>query len=1820
MRHSFHSARILPYMRKPLISMVSATAMLFFYPMFAFTAPTSGVTVKGSAIISQSGTTTTIDQGSARAVIDWGGFSINSNELVMFNQPNSSAAVLNRVKGGDPTTILGQLSANGRVFIANPNGIVFGAGSKIDVAGLVATTLSISNDDFMSGHNLFSQDLSKANSYVVNQGEIHVADNGFCFLVAPGVSNKGTIVAQLGKVVMASGKELTLDFNGDGLMTYTVSGKVLDSVIGPDGQPMSSGVANSGTVTAKGGDVVLVGNASGNVFSSVVNNSGIIEATALNVEGGSVVLSGGDEGITANTGTIDVSGKLAGQKGGKVEVLGDKVGLFDGTRIDASGDAGGGTVLIGGDYQGKNPEVQNASRTFVGSDAKINADATGNGDGGKVIVWSNDGTKFFGNISARGGELGGNGGFAEVSGKAALDFNGSADLRAPQGSVGTLLLDPLDMYIGGILDVDWYLYQTGPYNYYFIPFPDLLYPNGVLLPGTLVSQLSLGNVLVTTGELGTSGSGDITVASSINWIGGYKLTLSAYRDIIINNGVDIQNNGIGGMALNAGGSVSIGGNLATFGDVAVTAGGGIGQAAAAVIMGNKVTLNSMFIIGGGGYFNTMATNLDVTTTSPFFGVDISNTFSTLTDLTLRVNQADVHVLQTGVNVFDFVAASSTLTSSGLTNLTFSNTGGGVTLAGATYVGNALNVYAYGGSISQSPGASVIVGGPTTLYARSGGSPSDINLFSPSNNFQGAVYSDGANVTLVDGVGGLILGTTIAAGDLVATSTGGALTTSGNISTTGGGSIFLSTTGAGNGITLSNTVTANGAGNVTLNADAGTVAINAGVSSTSGDIVVTGDAVTQGVNITTGTVGPNIGTVSVTADNGSITMADLTKSQTDSGAIVYNATGDVALSQLNSTSGAINVTADSDTNGAGKITDILTNGSGGEGGSNIITSGTATLSAATGIGTSVFDEDIDTTIGTLVASNSTSGVIYVQESSGLSIGGAGVQTLGGSGNIHIDVAAGDLDVNSGVTAQGSGSITLTAAGSITQNADITTGSVGTDSGAVSVAAFGGNLTMIDGKKTTSQSGSITNRATGDVALSQLISTSGAINVTADSDTNGAGQITDILTNGIGGEGASNLITSGTVTLSAATGIGSSAVDADIDTTIGTLVATNSTSGDIYVQESNGLSIGGTGVRTLAGNGNINIDVDAGGLLVGSVVTAHGSGNVTLNADAGMVAINAAVSSTSGDIVVTGDAVTQDSNITTGTVGIDVGTVSVTADNGSITMGNLSTTQTNSGSIVYGATQNVGLSLLTSTTGTIDVTAGSGGSVLGEITDQTTLENANLVTTGQVTLTAETGIGASGTADIDTNIDLVQATNNTSGDIYLQELAATNGFTINGTGVRTLAGNGNINIDVDAGNLTVNSVVTAHGYGNVTLNADGGLIDINAVVSSTSGDIVVTGDAVTQDSNITTGTVGPDIGTVVVTADNGSITMADGTATSTNTGTIDYSATGSVALSLLTSTSGDIGVTAGSGGSVVGAITDNTAPGEGANLVTSGTATLTAETGIGAAGAPDIDTTIGTLVATNNTSGDIYVQESSGLIIGGTGVRTLGGNGNINIDVDAGNLTVNSVVTAHGYGNVTLNADAGLIDINAVVSSTSGDIVVMGDAVTQDSNITTGTVGSDVGTVQVIADNGSITMADLTTTSTSTGTIDYTATGNVALSLLTSTSGNIGVTAGSGGSVVGAITDNTALENANLVTSGTATLTAETGIGAAGAPDIDTTIGTLVATNNTSGDIYVQETNGLIIGGTGVRTLGGNGNINIDVDAGNLTVNSVVTAHGYGNVTL
>ncbi|NJN40072.1 MAG: hypothetical protein HC807_03320, partial [Gammaproteobacteria bacterium] len=181
----------------------------------------------------------------------------------------------------------------------------------------------------------------------------------------------------------------------------------------------------------------------------MVNNTGVIEARSVSTRNGVIRLEGGESGVVATSGTLDASGRGARETGGYVEITGEKVALLPGSRVDAAGTSGGGTILIGGDLQGGNPAVRNADRTFIAQGAAVSADAVANGDGGKIIVWGTTSAQVHGTLTANAGSEGGDGGFVETSGKH-LDVDGARiEAAAPSGRGGTWLLDPYNLTISG---------------------------------------------------------------------------------------------------------------------------------------------------------------------------------------------------------------------------------------------------------------------------------------------------------------------------------------------------------------------------------------------------------------------------------------------------------------------------------------------------------------------------------------------------------------------------------------------------------------------------------------------------------------------------------------------------------------------------------------------------------------------------------------------------------------------------------------------------------------------------------------------------------------------------------------------------------------------------------------------------------------------------------------------------------------------------------------------------------------------------------------------------------------------------------------------------------------------------------------------------------------------------------------------------------------------------------------------------------------------------------------------------------------------------
>ncbi|WP_440830047.1 MBG domain-containing protein [Pseudomonas aeruginosa] len=404
----------------------------------AMAAPTGAQFNPNEIKISQQGKTTLIDQSTQRAIINWKGFDVSADEAVRFNQPGVTSSTLNRVTAGQESVIAGRISAPGQVIIYNSNGVVFSGSAKVDVGSLITTTANISDEHFRQGKLIFDQP-GNPDARIVNDGSISVAEKGLAAFVAPSVANNGVINARLGTVAMAAGNAATIDLYGDGLVSIAVTDPVTRKP--QDAQAL---VSNGGAIQADGGSVLITAEQASRVVDNAVNLSGVILARGTEVREGSVAL-------VSKSGDIQVAGKIdvSGPKnGGDVLVSGQQVALPSTASIDARGAAQGGSVRIGGDFQGRG-ELPRAKNATLAKGASIDVSATGKGNGGLAVVWSDGNTRMDGRILARGGAQGGNGGLVETSGKVNLSIADSAyvSVAAPYGNGGTWLLDPTTLRI-----------------------------------------------------------------------------------------------------------------------------------------------------------------------------------------------------------------------------------------------------------------------------------------------------------------------------------------------------------------------------------------------------------------------------------------------------------------------------------------------------------------------------------------------------------------------------------------------------------------------------------------------------------------------------------------------------------------------------------------------------------------------------------------------------------------------------------------------------------------------------------------------------------------------------------------------------------------------------------------------------------------------------------------------------------------------------------------------------------------------------------------------------------------------------------------------------------------------------------------------------------------------------------------------------------------------------------------------------------------------------------------------------------------------------
>ncbi len=1588
-----------------------------FAAKLALAEPSGPAVVNGTVSFQQTGNLLQITN-SPNAIINWQSFSIGASEITRFVQQSASSAVLNRVISQNPSSILGALQSNGRVFLINPNGIVFGAGARIDVSGLVASTLNLSNQDFIAGRLNFVADPAKA-AAVVNQGRIAAGEGGRVYLVGSAVDNQGVITAPNGEILLAAGNSVRVTESPGSRLQVEIAAPA-DSAVNLseavyDSRGIYGGlVRNSGVISAYS----AVRRADGRIVLKASKDAtleGTSRITANGAQGGSIAVQA-ERGTLLVDGTIEATGSEA--KGGTVRLLGEQVGLVNAVAVDASGKTGGGTILIGGDYQGNNPEIQNASRTYVGPDAIVRADATVRGDGGKVIVWADGTTRYFGTISAKGGALSGNGGFVETSGKSLLELLGNVNASAPNGAAGMWLLDPNNVTI-----------QAAGVNTNVTASPNFTTTddNAIVTTGSIVTALNAGtSVTVTTASAGTnSQAGNITVANAIGKTAGGNatLTLNASNDITFNAGANVTSTvGTLGLTLNASGAINTLRNVnLNGGTLTLNAAGNGSQAAGTTIQGTTALVKQ-----GAGTFT----------------LSQANTYTGLTTI-------NAGTLQYGVNNA-LASGAVTVNDGGIYDLNgFSDTIGALT----------VNSGVTGGSVTTGAGTLTLGGNVASTGGATNASISgNLGLGAATRTFTTTAAADGLSVSAV--ISGAVGLTKAGAGTLTLS---GANTYTG--ATTMNAGVLSVDTLANGGVASSIGQSTNAAANLVLGG--GTLQYTGGTVSTDRNYTLTA-ATTKSINVTTATTNLTISGAS-TATTGALTKAgagtlnlsgaNLYTGLTtiNAGTLQYGISNALATGAVTVNDGGIyDLNGFSDTIGALTVNSGVTGGSVTTGagtltlGGNVTSTGGATnasISGNLGLGAAT------RTFTTTAAADGLSVSAIISGAVGLTKAGAGTLTLSGA-NTYTGVTtvnAGVIDVQNNTALGTTAGATTVASGAALQidgsglviaepiTILIGTGIGGTGalrnlannntwSGAIALGAAAGARINSDGG-TLTLSGAITGATrpltvggAGDTAISGVIgTTSGTLTKTGSGTLtlSGANLYTGLTTVSTGTlqYGVNNALATGAVTVNDG---GIYDLNGFSDT-IGALTVNSGVTGGSVTTGAGTLTLGGnvtsTGGATNASiSGNLGLGAAtrtftttaaADGLSVSATIsgavglTKAGAGTLTLsgaNTYTGVTTVNAgvidvqnntALGTTAGATTVASGAALQIDG--SGLVIAEPITILIgTGIGGTGALRNLANNNTWSGAIALGAAAGARinsdggtLTLSGAITGaTRPLTVGGAGDtaisgVIGTTTGTLTKDGAGTLTLS--TSNTYTGLTTVSTGTLALTVNNALGTNATgttvaSGatlDVQNVNYATTEGLTLNGGTLATSTGTSTF-----AGAVTLGAATTS------TASVTGTQLTMSGTLDGAGGlDIAGTGTLVLGNAlGITSALATVDQSATVALNINGGLVRTvgnqtyNGTLTTGGATTLRTTSNGDVSvISAINATAGALTLDIGTGNA---SLTTNTNDFSTVNITNAGTVSLVDANalsigGITATGLVDVRTQTGDLtlngaIATNSTS--------------------------------------------------------------------------------------------------------------------------------------------------------------------------------------------------------------------------------------------------------------
>ena len=503
------------------IKYYTAVILVFLFNIPVYAAPNGANVVHGNVNISQSGSNTIINQNTDKAIINWNSFDVNKGESVLFNQNSSSSIILNRVTNGLPTSIFGNISANGNVFILNQAGVLVGNGASINTNSFLAGAANINDNDFIAGkYNFYG-----AQGNVINNGSIKVQDGGYTVLMGKNIENNGLISAKLGKIYLSSGETFRMDMSGNDLIGVEVEKGITDAYI-----------SNTGYIKAEGGTIIMTAKNASDVIRQAVNNTGVIDASSISYKGGKVIL-GAENGQVINDGEINVSSKS--DEGGSIELKAEHI--INNGLVYANGLNGGLINMLSSDL------------LKVGSSSIIQANSFGFGNGGNIKLISQKRAESHKGALIEAGSIYGSGGFIELSGYDSVYAFGNFNTKSLYGVYGQFLLDPSNMFIGNYSNLaDNENNQVSSDGNTYI---DITWLNNMLNTSNVSLQTLQGN-----------GLGDITLNAGVTLTGTNGLTLDAANNISLLGNID----GLSALTLNAGGSIT-GNNNITVGDISANA-------------------------------------------------------------------------------------------------------------------------------------------------------------------------------------------------------------------------------------------------------------------------------------------------------------------------------------------------------------------------------------------------------------------------------------------------------------------------------------------------------------------------------------------------------------------------------------------------------------------------------------------------------------------------------------------------------------------------------------------------------------------------------------------------------------------------------------------------------------------------------------------------------------------------------------------------------------------------------------------------------------------------------------------------------------------------------------------------------------------------------------------------------------------------------------------------------------------------------------------------------------------------------------------------